>query len=375
MGKDYYKILGVDKGANEAEIKKAFRRLAHQYHPDKKTGDEQKFKEINEAYQVLGNKERKSQYDQFGTTFSAAGGGAQGGFSGANPFGGFDFWGFSSRGSAAGWDFSDFGDLGDIFGSVFGGGSFRGARTKKGPDIELDLDIMLKEAVFGVGKAVSIRKQNQCDSCQGTGAKNGDSYQTCSACQGSGKISSTVLGYFKTQTICAECQGTGKQIKEKCGSCHGKGIVLENVDIKIEVPAGIDDGQTIRLAGQGNSGESGAPAGDLYINIHVQPEPGFERDEFNLITKVNIPFSTAVLGGQILVKTIDGEVKLKIPVGTQSNKNFILKNKGVTRLKAKGRGDQIVIINVDVPTKLTKKQKQLIEELDKEFSGKEKSWF
>lgn len=366
MGKDYYKILGVEKGATDADIKRAFRKLAHQYHPDKTNGDAEKFKEINEAYQVLGNKEKRQQYDQFGTTFDG-----QGGFGGGNPFGqGFDF--SQGFGGAQNIDF----DLGDIFGSMFGGGApSRGSRTNRGSDIELDIEITLKEAVFGTSKNISIRKENSCESCKGTGAENADSYEQCKTCDGSGRISTTVLGTFRTQTVCPDCRGKGKTIKNKCGNCSGTGVTTENVDIKTEIPAGIDNGQAIRLPGQGNAGKNGAASGDLYVNIRILTEKGFERQGFDLITEYDIPFTMAALGDQIEVKTIDGKVKLKIPAGTPSGKKFILKGKGVARLKTRGRGDQIVIVNVDVPTKLSKKQKQLLEELNKELIKDKKSWF
>ena len=363
MGKDYYKILGVDRGASETDVKKAFRKLAHEYHPDKANGNAEKFKEINEAYQVLGNKEKRTQYDQFGTTFD----GSQG-FGGGNPFA----QGFGGFGGAQNVDF----DFGDIFSSFFTGEGPRGSsRSQRGVDIEVDLEISLKEAVFGTSQTISLRKQNSCEACDGTGAEKGTSYDECKTCGGSGKIATTVLGTFRTQTVCPDCRGQGKTIKNKCGACSGQGVIDENADIRVEVPAGIDDGQAIRLSGQGNAGKNGAAAGDLYINIHVKPERGFERQDFDLITEYDVPFTMSALGGDIKVKTIDGQVKLKIPAGTPSGKKFILKDKGVTRLKSRGRGDQIVIINVDVPTKLTKKQKKLLEELNEEFVKDKKFWF
>ena len=366
MGKDYYKTLGIEKGATDQEIKRAFRALAHKYHPDKNGGEDnlKKFKEINEAYQVLSNKEKRQQYDQFGTTFDQAGMG------GGNPFGGQGFGGFDFS-QAQGADF----DLGDIFGSFFGGGGPGGrARSSRGEDIQMDIDISLKESVFGKSETLSIRKQNKCQPCQGTGADKGTSFDECKTCGGTGHITSTVLGTFRTQTACPDCQGKGKSIKDKCGACHGAGSNTENVDIRVEIPAGIDDGQSIRLAQQGNAGKNGNPAGDLYVRVHVKEEKGFVRDGDDLITEYNVPFTMTALGGQIEVKTIDGKVKLKVPAGTPSGKKFMLKGKGVGHLRASGRGDQIVIVNVDVPTKLTKKQKQLLEELNQEF-GKKKSWF
>ncbi len=367
MPKDYYKILGIEKGASDTEIKRAFRRLAHQYHPDKNGGEEnlKKFKEINEAYQVLSNKEKRQQYDQFGTTFDAAGG-----FGGGNPFGqgfgGFDFSGAQNM---------DF-DLGDIFGSFFSGASRGGrSRSNRGSDIQVDIDISLKDAVFGKSETISLRKENLCEACQGTGADKGTAFSDCPTCGGKGTVTHTVLGTFRTQSVCPECQGQGKIIKEKCGVCHGSGTNMDNVDIKVEIPAGIDDSQSIRLASQGNAGKNGAPAGDLYVVIHVKEEKDLRREGDDLIAEYDIPFTMAALGGQIEVKTIDGKVKLKIPAGTPSGKKFILSGKGVTHLKSRGRGDQIVVVNVDVPTKLSRKQKKLLEELDEELSGHKKSFF
>jgi len=372
MAKDFYKVLGVDKTASEAEIKKAFRKLAHEHHPDKANGNADKFKEINEAYQVLSNKEKRQQYDQFGSTFDGAGG-----FGGANPFGQGNPFGGANMG---GFDFSgaqnvDF-DLGDIFGQFFGGGAPNGrARSQRGQDIQVDIEISLKEAVFGKTDTFSLRKQVACQSCQGTGAAKGTSYEKCGTCAGSGKIATTVLGTFRTQTVCPECMGTGKLIKDKCGACHGQGFNEENVDIKVEIPAGIDDGQAVRLSGQGNAGKNGSPAGDLYVTVHIKDEPGFVREGNDLISEYDIPFTMAALGGEMEIKTIDGKVKLKIPAGTASGKQFILREKGVTHLRSRSRGNQIVIVNVEVPKKLSKKQKQLLEELDKEFLGNKKSWF
>lgn len=358
MGKDYYKILGIEKGATDQEVKRAFRKLAHEHHPDKANGNTEKFKEINEAYQVLSDKEKRQQYDQFGQTFEGAGMG------GGNPFGqgfgGFDF----SQAQNADFDF----DLGDIFGSFFGGNARGRSRSNRGQDIQVDLEISLKEAVFGKSETISIRKQVSCQSCNGSGADQGTSFEKCGTCDGTGHITSTVLGTFRTQTVCPECQGQGKAIKKKCGKCDGQGIYPENSDIRIEIPAGIDNEQSIRLANQGNAGLNGATAGDLYVRIYIGEEKGFVREGDDLITEYDVPFTLAVLGGQIEVKTIDGKVKLKIPAGTPSGKQFVLKDKGVTHLRNRGRGNQIVIVNVDVPTKLTKKQKKLLEELNKEFN-------
>lgn len=363
--KDYYQTLGVDKTASDEEIKKAFRKLAHQYHPDKNSGSADKFKEINEAYQVLGDKTKRQQYDQFGSDFS-----------GQNPFGqgfgGFDF----NQGNAGQYQ-ADF-DLGDIFGSFFGGGSPFGQsrnRSRRGSDIEVDLAIDLKQAVFGDTVGVTLRKHQSCPDCKGTGAEHGTAFDTCTQCRGTGQVTATILGQFRTQTTCPNCEGRGKQIKARCLSCHGTGIIDDDVDLRINIPAGIENGQSIKLSGQGNAGKEGSSSGDLYVHIRVRPNSDFERQGHDLLSEAKIPFSLAALGGETLVKTIDGEVKLKVPSGTQSGKKFILKDKGVSKLRGKGRGDQIVTIHIDVPKKLTKKQKQLIEDLDKELGGKKKGWF
>ena len=371
MAKDYYKILGVDKSASEIDIKKAFRKLAHQYHPDKNgSGNEEKFKEINEAYQVLGNKEKRQQYDQFGSTFD----GAQGFGGGANPFGqGFDFSGFQNFGGGASNVEFDF-DFGDIFDSFFSGSrSGRGGRSRKGASLEVEIEISLKEAAFGSRRDITIERDDNCQACSGSGAKNGSAFTTCPTCSGSGVINSTVFGNFRTQTPCPECQGQGRVIKEKCPQCQGQGVEHKEENIAVEIPAGIEDGQSIRLSGRGNAGKNGAASGDLYVQVRVRSERGFVREGDDLISEYNIPFTLAALGGEIKVKTIDGEVKLKIPAGTPSAKKFLLKGKGMGHLKARGRGDQIVIVYVEVPTKLTKKQKKLLEEFSEESD--KKTWF
>lgn len=369
MAKDYYKILGVERNASETDIKKAFRKLAHEHHPDKSNGNAEKFKEINEAYQVLGNKEKRSQYDQFGSTFEGAGFN-QGPFRGN---GGFDFNGFNFNGGQQGAEF-DF-DLGDIFSSFFGGGASPRSSRRRGADIQLDLEITLQEAAFGLEKNIKIRKQDLCQDCQGTGAKDGKSFSTCQQCNGSGQISTTILGQFRTQTICPSCQGAGQVIKEKCSNCGATGRVQREQNLRVEIPAGIDDGQAIKLTGQGNAGPHKAPAGDLYITVHVLPDKRFERQGFDLLSEQKVPFAIAALGGEVDVQTIDGVVKLKIPSGTQGGRQFILRSKGLTRINTRSRGDQIVTVQVAVPTKLSKKQKQLIEDLNKELGKDSKNWW
>jgi molecular chaperone DnaJ len=350
---DYYKILGVDKGASQDEIKKAFRKKAHEYHPDKATGDEAKFKEANEAYQVLGDEKKRAQYDQFGSA----------GFQNGQAGGGFG--GFSSGGINMD-DLGDiFGGFGDIFGG-FGGGSSR--RPSRGHDIQTILVITFEEAVHGVEKEVSLRRQVKCDRCNGEGAEPGAKVETCSTCRGTGKVTGvqrTILGNMQVQSVCPDCQGEGKTFSAKCNKCSGTGVMQENSKIKVKIPAGIDDGETIRLSGQGEAGQKGAPSGDLYLKISVRGDSKFERYGYDIHSKAFISFTQAALGDKIDIETINGSVKLKIPAGTQSGTNFKLRGKGVQRLRGSGKGDHIVKVQVQTPTNLNKKQKELLKELEK----------
>ncbi len=366
MAKDYYKILGVSKGASHEEIKKAYRKLAHQHHPDKEGGDEQKFKEINEAYQVLGNEKKRSQYDQFGTAFES------GGFrwedfsrasGGANPFSGF---------GTENVNFEDIGDLGDIFGDLFGMG--RKARTRtgveRGTDIEMDIEIAFEEAAFGVEKEVELYKDTVCSNCQGLGADPSAKIVTCKTCGGSGQveqISRTFFGQFRTTGVCPECQGQGKIAEKKCKNCHGTGLVKGYHKIKVKIPAGIDNGQSIKLSGQGQPGQKGGSSGDLFINIRVKPHPQFERKGADIYLRKEISFPKASLGSKIEVETLEKPVLLKIPSGTQSGRVFRLKGKGAFKLHGRGRGDQLVEIIVKTPEKLSRKAKKLLEDLQGEL--------
>jgi len=369
MAKDYYDILGVSKGASQDEIKKAFRKMAHQYHPDKAGGNEAKFKEINEAYQVLSNSEKRSQYDQYGQTFEQAQ--RQGGFGGfswqdfarqsGGPFGG----GFRTENVEF-----DFGDLGDIFGDLFGfGGRSRTRRTRerrKGQDVEISMEIDFREAVFGKEKIIDLYKNVTCPHCSGNGAEPGSKIITCATCGGSGQVEQvqhTILGQFRTVGVCPECRGEGKKASENCSKCRGQGRVRDTEKIKVKIPAGIDNGETIRLTGKGEAGQKGGVAGDLYITLRVKPDPEFKRDGYDIRSETEISFSQAALGTKIEVNTLDGSVRLKIPSSTQSGKIFILKGKGVPRLRGSGCGDQFVTVNVVTPAKLTKKQKELLKEL------------
>ncbi len=360
MAKDYYSVLGVPKGASEEDIKKAFRKQAHQHHPDKSGGDEAKFKEINEAYQVLGNKERRARYDQFGSGFEngQAGAGAQG-------FGGFNGGqGFNINMD----DFGDlFGGLGDIFG--FGSGGQRGSkrRQQRGDDIEVRLEISFLEAVFGAEKPIRLSKHITCAHCQGNGAEPGSSVETCPTCQGSGQVAQvqrTIFGQMQVQAVCPTCHGEGKKISKPCTKCSGQGVVNDTVELTVKIPAGIDKGEVIRLTGQGEAGPKSSPAGDLYIHVVIHPEKHWRREGSTIYSQTHISFPQAALGTKIDIKTVDGDVTLKIPAGTQSGKIFILKEKGVPHLRGKGRGDHQVEVIVKTPTDLTRKQKQLLEDFE-----------
>jgi molecular chaperone DnaJ len=363
MAGDYYEILGVSKGATDDEIKKAYRKLAHKYHPDKSGGDEKKFKEISEAYQVLSDKTKRQQYDQFGKTFNGSGGfSAQGGPASGWDFSGFDFGDFASQGGA-----SFGGDFEDIFSNIFGGGG--GSRRKKrGRDIQVDVEIDFAEMVSGAKRKLNLYKSAVCDQCKGTGGELGANIKTCSVCHGSGQIKKTVrsfFGSFSQVATCAECQGEGKTYEKKCKKCGGDGQIKKQQDIEINIPAGIDNGQTISIQGAGEMGEKSAPAGDLYVLVHVKADDRFTRKENDILTSKDISFSLASLGGEIEIETIEGKLILKIPAGTQSGETFRIKGKGVPDVHGRGRGNQLVKIIVRIPKKLTREQKRLIEELEK----------
>lgn len=366
MAKDYYQILGVDKGATPEQIKKAFREKAHQHHPDKHGGNAEKFKEANEAYQVLGNPEKKKQYDQFGSTFS--GGSGQGPFSGGFNWSDVRGGGFGNQGINF-----DFGDLGDIFGDFFGQGARsrgeRSTRSRRGVDVEASLTVDFTEAVFGSEQIIELNKTAVCSACHGSGAAPGTKIETCPACHGSGQVTitqQTFFGAFRSSDVCSKCSGEGKIAVQPCKNCLGKGAIKAKEKIKVKIPAGIADGETIKLSGQGQAGERNAGSGDLYLTLRVRPSLEFERKGDDLHTSKTITFSQAALGDKVIIKTLEGEVELKIPSGTPSGKQFILKDKGVPHLRARGRGHLIVEIKVAVPTSLSRSQKKLLEELGRE---------
>lgn len=364
MSKDYYNILGVSKTATPDEIKIAFRKKAHQHHPDK-GGNEEKFKELNEAYQVLGDVKKRQQYDQFGSSFQ------NGQAGGANNWGGFggQGGGFSGFQGGGGVDFEDlsdmFGGFGDIF--SFGGGSRSNPkRAQKGRDLEIVINLDFLEATFGGEKEINFTKNVVCNHCQGNGSEPGSKVETCHTCGGAGRVMGvqrTILGNIQTQTICPTCQGEGKIYSEKCSKCRGTGINREQTKLTVKIPAGINTGESIRLSGQGEAGQKGAGSGDLYLRIKVNNHKTFIRDDYDIRTEEIISIKQAILGDKIDIETIHGKVKMKIPEGTQSGTIFKLKDKGVTKLHNRGVGDQFVTIKVQIPKSLTKKQGQLLEEL------------
>ena len=365
MAKDYYELLGVSKDASDDQIKKAFRRAAHKYHPDKEGGDEAKFKEINAAYQVLSDKQKRGQYDQFGSSFD------QGGSPGGQGFGGFDF----SGGQGFNFEFGgDGGGLGDIFGDIFGGGGKSQSQTQgKGNDVSVDVEITLEEAVSDTEKDLNIYLSSICQQCEGTGAKNKSDIIKCKTCNGLGQIKKerrTMLGIFAQMEVCQDCQGYGEKPEKSCDKCGGDGKIKESKTIKIKIPAGIADGQTIRLSGQGEVGFRPASgksvAGDLYVAVHVKPHSIFKRNADDIIYNLEINYSQAVLGDKLKIPTIYGEVNLKIPSGIQSGKIIRLKDKGLPHLQNRGKGDMLVVVLIKTPQKISRSQKRILEDLRKE---------
>ena len=362
--RDYYEILGLERSATPEEIKKAYRKLAVQFHPDKNPGDqkaEEKFKELSEAYEVLSDGQKRQMYDQFG---HAAGAGQAGG--GFGP-GGFDFQGFGGASSMN----DIFGDIfGDLFGGQAGGGRARGGRRRTGRpggDLRTTVDITFEEAAFGAEKVITIPKSVACDTCTGSGAKPGTQPETCSQCGGRGEMSFQ-QGFFAITRPCSRCNGMGQTIPSPCGSCNGTGQTKKRSQIAVKIPAGVDTGQRLKLSGEGEAGEQGGAPGDLYVVINILPHDFFTRDEFDVICEVPITFIQAALGAEIEVPTLEGKVKLKIPAGTQSHKILRLKNKGLARLGSYGRGDQLVKVIVEIPTKLNSDQKELLKKFEESAS-------
>ena len=351
--RDYYEVLGVSKGASDDEIKKAYRKLAKKYHPDLNPGDkaaEAKFKEVNEAYSVLSDPEKKSKYDQFGHA------GVDPNFGGGGGFGGFDM--------------GDI-DLGDIFGSFFGGGfggfgggsSARRAGPQKGESLRASLTISFEEAAFGCEKEINLNRTEECEACHGSGAEPGTTAETCPDCRGTGvvRVQQRTGGFaFSSTAPCSRCRGTGKIIHTPCKACGGSGSVKKTKRVTVSIPAGIDDGQAISLRGQGNAGKNGGPAGDLIVAVHVKPHPQFHRDGTTVLYEQPVTFYQAVMGAELEIPTIDGKVKYNLPAGTQTGTTFRLRGKGIPELRGRGRGDQYVTVRVQVPTSLNGEQKEAL---------------
>jgi len=373
--RDYYETLGVSKDASEADIKKAYRKLAKQYHPDTNPGDsvsEQKFKEATEAYEVLSDSNKRAKYDQFGHAAFDPNAGA-GGFRG-------------------GFDFGDMSDVfGDIFGDFFGGGARRqnSNAPQKGANLRANIKLSFEEAVFGVEKDIQVTTSDPCDTCHGSGAKPGTSPEQCPTCHGAGQVrynQQTLFGTVSSVKTCSHCQGSGKIIKERCSDCQGSGYVRKNKKISVTIPEGIDNGQSIRLKGKGEPGKNGGPRGDILLTIYIEPHPLFERHDVDIHYTMTISFAQAALGAELEVPTIDGNVKYEMKAGTQTNTRFRLKGKGVPRLNnPKVRGDQYVTVIIDVPRNLTERQIELLKEFDSlskpnsndssSGSDKKKKWY
>ena len=358
MSKDYYNILGVERNASKDEIKKAFRKLAHKYHPDKAEGDETKFKEAGEAYAVLSDDKKRAEYDAYGQTF-AGGGGPQGGF------GGFDFSDFARQGGFGGQGVEF--DLGDIFGEFFGGGGR--TRTKRGRDISIDIELSFKESVFGVERKVLLQKMSECDECSGRGARPGTELVTCSACNGAGKVhetKQTMLGVFSTTRACEVCHGTGEVPKEKCGTCAGQGVVRRQEEIPIVVPPGIESGEMVRLTGAGEAVPGGVP-GDLYVKVHVKADSRFKKEGADIVMTHHVKLTDAILGAKHDIETLDGPLSVKIPAGVSHGERLRVKGKGVPYdSSGSSRGDLYIKIDIKLPAKLSRKAKKLVEALREE---------
>lgn len=363
--RDYYEILGVSKSASADEIKKAFRRAAIEHHPDR-GGDEEKFKEINEAYEVLKDDAKRKRYDQFGHAGVGADPGA--GFGGFGGFGG-------TQGQNINFDFGDLG-LGDIFGSFFGGGQQQQRRSQRGRDVESRVEITFEQAIFGTEVELHLNIEDTCEHCKGTTVEPGYELKTCDTCGGSGQVvnvTRTIFGNIQQASICPKCHGTGKIPEKICTVCHGRGTQAKSQHIDLKIPAGIDDGATIRLRERGEAIANG-PKGDLYINVRVKPHKKFTREGDLILSEEHISMVEAALGTEIDVDTVDGKVRMKVPAGTQSGADFKLSNHGVPHLKGSSRGAHIVTLIVDTPTKLNKKQQELLKEFYQEGTTKRKFW-
>ena len=350
---DYYEVLGVDKNAGEREIKKAYKKLAMKYHPDRTQGDkglEDKFKEIQEAYEILSDSQKRAAYDQYG-------------HAGVDP----------NRGGGGFGGGADFGDIfGDVFGDIFGGGrGGRQSRARQGSDLRYNLELTLEEAVRGKSVDIRVPTLVECEVCDGSGAKKGSSPKTCPTCHGNGQVQMR-QGFFAVQQTCPTCSGKGKIIEDPCNSCHGHGRKEKTKTLNVKIPAGVDTGDRIRLSGEGEAGENGAPPGDLYVQVHVREHDIFKRDGNNLYCEVPLSFTTAALGGELEVPTLDGKVKLKISPETQTGRMFRLRGKGVKSVRSGAMGDLMCKVVVETPVNLSSRQKELLQELE-ESMGKASS--
>jgi len=359
--RDYYDVLGVEKGASDADIKKAFRRIAMKYHPDRNPDGadaEDKFKEAQEAYEILGDEEKKAAYDRFGHAGVDGQSGGGGGFGGGN--------------------FSDV--FGDVFGDIFGGGGRGRGGPARGSDLRYDLQLDLKDAVRGKTVQIDVPTMSSCDTCDGSGARKGSSPVTCSTCNGAGQVRMS-QGFFSVQQACPQCRGRGQMISDPCGDCHGQGVKEERKTLSVKIPAGVDTGDRIRLGGKGEAGPQGGPPGDLYVQMVVRDHPIFVRDDSNLHCEVPISFAQAALGGEIEVPTLSGKVKLKIPAETQSGKLFRLRGKGVAPVRGGGVGDLLCRVVLETPINLSAEQRKLLEQFEQSLNGNSKhsprssSWF
>lgn len=368
--RDYYEVLGVEKTATDEELKKAYRRLAKKYHPDanpdNKKEAEVKFKEVNEAYENLSDPQKRKMYDQFGFNGPQGFGGGQG------PFGQGGYYSYTG-----GFDgFSDFGDLGDIFSSFFGGGGRTSSRRNNGPrkgaDLNLNIEITFEEAFLGVEKEITINRNETCNTCNGTGAKPGTSVTKCSVCNGTGQVrqvQTTILGQMQTTRTCSNCHGTGEVIKEPCDTCRGKGTVRKQPKIKVKIPAGIDDNQTVVLRGEGEPGEKGGPKGDLYITVRIKKHNIYTRKGVNIFCEVPITITQATLGAELEIPMVDGtKEKYRIPEATQTGTKFTIRNKGFKSLNSSVIGDFIFTVIIQTPKRLTSEQRELLEKLAKSMN-------
>jgi molecular chaperone DnaJ len=368
MSKDYYKILGVEKNATTEEVKKAFKKAAMQYHPDRPGGDEKKFKEINEAYQVLGDADKRTKYDQFGSDFEQQGGWGSSGASWEDVMSAFR----NQQGRGGGFSFDFGGNAGDVFsdlfgfGDLFGGGGGRKKRKSSGRDIQIDAELDFKEAAFGVEKNISLRKQSACDVCGGSGNEPGGKMEKCSTCGGQGQVvqqQRTFLGMMQTVAECSSCNGRGERPSKRCKHCGGDGVLSKTQDIRIKIPAGIDEGESIRLSGYGETAPHGGGSGDLYVRVHIRQNKYFHREGFDVFSDLEISFAQAVFGGIIEVETIDGKVNLSIPEGVEHGQLVKIKGQGITHLGKNQRGDHYVKIKIRIPKKLSRDARKKLEEL------------